>query len=382
MGNFPFDRCVVNTRERPLSSDIDRGFSLVAQALSEIMDRLTQVRASFGDDTAAQITGAGFNGDGFKVRAIATPAMQVRASQGLGWFFDSTPDVSIGSQPGLDDRARLRPLVLPSDEVINVPAAPAGGSERYDIVEVALGRLLTDQVSRNVLTATPPFAFNPTLVYKTLTFDLNGQSAVVAAPSASTAPLSLKTGVVAPTGTAVVPPTTAGYAKISEIYVGGAVTAIQPNVIKDLRTMLYPGGVIPVGIEAGVLNNVAPGTPSIGGLTAPPGIGVSLYAVPGTPGLANLFILSGALPAGVDVVASLVQATATPSLANSSQCGIAVSTVTVDSTLQANLVGANANPTLPVAIGQQLTKVALTARTFDSTVSTFFFNVAVMLKPF
>jgi hypothetical protein len=394
VGNFPFDRCVINTRERPLSSDIDRGFSLVAQTLSELMDRLTQSRASFGDDTASQVASAGFNGDGFKVRSIATPAMQIRASQGLGWFFDPTADVSVGAQPGLDDRARLRPLVLPSDEVINVPAAPAGGTERYDIVEVALGRLLTDQVSRNVLTAISPFVFNPTLVNKTMTFDLNGQSGVVAAPSASTAPLSLKTGVVAPTGTAVVPPTTAGYVKLAEIYVGGAVTAIQPNVIRDKRKLLAANAQFVVGVEFSVLNINTP-VPSITALNAPPGVQVSVYAEQFNRGYVDVYVICGGGIVGWVVGATLTQVVATESLVSLANAagpqiidasgnptfGMNMINQVVDPTGQVRLAGPNASPNVQAAVGQVVSVLRLVPKTTDSNVSAFAFDVQLLIQP-
>lgn len=231
MADGPFDRLIINPREKPLSPDINR--------LQSQLDR--SLRVFLREFFSAQGTGAaseGFLKAGLQVKELAVPAMEVTVQKGLG--FQVVPSLAgdtIGSISGLDDLEEYKPLVLNEDHNFTVPTAPVGPNTRIDIIEVRAEYLATDTDTRKILnTATGSFADDN--VEKTLTWLLDGRTGTVSATADSTAVLSYKTGVAANPG--VAPSTTTGYIKLCEIAVGSAVTAITDSDISDVRVPLGP----------------------------------------------------------------------------------------------------------------------------------------------
>lgn len=231
MSDNPFDRVIVNPREKPLSEDVN--------ALQAQLDRAVRffAKAMFSNSVGAPQSG--FLAGGLKAVEAGTPAMSVVLKAGLG-FQDDPTDVptDIDGILGLDDVDSFKPLPLVSDLTITIPAAPAGPNDRTDIIEVRADRLTTNNISRDIFDNTSE-TFSPTLVNKTIEFLLDGtKQGSVVSPAASTAAISLKTGVAGNPG--AVPATTSGYIKIAEVFVDSDVTTILDAAITDSRTVLQP----------------------------------------------------------------------------------------------------------------------------------------------
>ena len=354
MANNPFNRVVLNPRERPLSSDINQAESEADRTLRTLLERVYVGRASDASDAAGAPL-HGFIGDGFKIRPVSPLAMQVRVPAGMGFIYAPTDTpASIGSVQGVDDLAAWKPLVLNADATLSVPAAPGAPNSRIDIIEVRYNRALADLANRDVLN-TGTGRFEPVNVFKTLSWDMDGSTGVVAAPADSTAAISLKTGIAGVTP--VAPATTAGYIKISEILVGSAVTTLDADVIKDLRYLLFPSSRWSMscqllGYTSGpivcVLSNVA----------TSPGISVVAYATGLTNVTMNLYIGMGALAA--TALPSVTLNYFNPAAPPVFPVGIRdISKVVVDFSLQTALQGSQASPATKFAIGQELYRARL-----------------------
>lgn len=248
MADAAFDRVVINTRERPISTDINQLLSQDARTVREILRSLFLPHPS-----NPQLVGtsfqpvSGFLGDGLFVTANGSLAMTVNA--GLGMLYDAgSIATGIGSIGKVDDLAPYFPAYLSANETLNLPAAPPGGQERVDIIEVKLDRRLQDSSSRGVLN-TVTGVFDPTLLNKILAYSLDGRTGQVNAPANSTTGLSIKAGInqaagtyAASNGVTGVPTTSPGYTKLATILVptGGVVTQGE---VRDERFLLAPNGV-------------------------------------------------------------------------------------------------------------------------------------------
>ncbi len=172
MADNPFDRQVINIRERPLSTDINLGQTQLDLAAREFAMRTFLARSS--DQGALGWlpnipAPAGFIHDGYIVRPVSPVAMQVIVRAGLGWYPNATDVPSgIGSpiSVGVDDPHSYKPLTLTADQVLNVPAADPT-NPRIDIIEVTYDRRLENSSSRDVFSTTA-LAFIPGAVFKTL----------------------------------------------------------------------------------------------------------------------------------------------------------------------------------------------------------------------
>ena len=353
MSGKAFDRVVINPRERPLSTDINTAQSQLDRTLREVLRTMLLCRATaLSDGNAAPISG--FFGEGLKARPVAPVAMQVRVPAGLGFLNNPSGTLpSIGGISGVDDLAVYAPLILNADATFNVAAAPSAPNTRIDIIEVALNRRLTDTASRDVLN-TVSGAFEPQSVQKTLGWDLDASVGVVSAPSNSTAALSYKVGVAANPG--VAPATSPGYLKIAEILVGSSVSSIDADVIRDLRKMLYADG---MGHVAFNLSSSSVGTPTqtLSDVVAPPGVVVAAVGASITNAEANVYIIGGDMTSVVNPIAAACNRNALTSVQ------AVTSIVTIDSTIKAALLGANASPVTKVAEGQTAIRVNLKAGT-------------------
>jgi hypothetical protein len=225
MANNPFDRAIHNQRERPLSSDLNL---LISQ--SDEMSRVFQTAMS-GVNTS------GFFNDGFFVKGTGG-LLQYTVFSGIGFNYDPSNIASnIGGIPNVNDPTAIAPMVLSANYTATLAANPAAGLERYDLIEVKPYRHLTDPSNRDILDiGTGVFA--PALVNKTLSYDMLGNTGTVLAPANSTAAISVKQGVPAPIGTAVIPTQTAGYNVIAIAHVKDTTSSLV-NEITDERTMFY-----------------------------------------------------------------------------------------------------------------------------------------------
>ena len=229
MPNNPFDRVIINSREKPLSADINK--------MQSQLDRALRFFAKTVFSSVAGAPKSGFSAGGFKAVESSPQALSVVLKAGLG-FQDNPTDLpsDINGITGLDDIDSYKPLPLLSDLTVPIPTAPAGPNSRIDIIEVRADRLVTDSQGRDIFNVTTE-EFQSSLVDKTLEFLLDGSKlGTVNDPAPSTSPLSLKVGVAANPG--VAPVTTAGYIKIAEVFVDSAVTVITDLDITDSRTLL------------------------------------------------------------------------------------------------------------------------------------------------
>jgi len=296
MANNAWDQMILNVRERPLSTDQNQQWSQSARTMRDLLKYLYAGRTAAANRNL--LAASGFLGDSFQVRAESPASMNVTVRAGYG-FQDNTGDVpvAIGSITGLDDRSSYKPLVLSATQTIAVPAADPT-NPRIDIVEVAYDRYLTDSLSRDILN-TGTGQFVATLVDKTLAWLQDGRTSVNGA-----AKINYKTGT--PAGSPAAPSTTAGYIKIAEVRVDALATSIAANKIKDLRKMLFPGG---IGRISGTVTMPATGgsvLPTLSDVQAPPGVDVIARGVAVAGSQVEIAVVAGAQVAGFSPRANLL----------------------------------------------------------------------------
>lgn len=309
MANNPWDRTVINTRERPLSSDINQAQSQIDRTLRFFLDQLFIGRRAPNDDRVATLPSQGFIGGGFKVREESPIGLSVLLSSGQGFQANATDTPSsIGGVTSVDDLSRYKPLVVLSDVTIAVPAADPT-FDRIDIVEVAFNRRLADPTSRDILNPSSG-AFEPETVNKSLAWNMEGSVGIVTTPASSTTAIGYKAGN--PSATPTTPPTTAGYIRIAEVVVAAAATQINDEDIKDLRDLLAPYDLRYVSAQADLA------APTLDKLCAPPGVMVAannsggtfrLYVIAGDVGAANPIIIgsgAGSFTANPEFTASVI----------------------------------------------------------------------------
>lgn len=226
MAGKDFDRVVINTRERPLSSDMNQQASQEAQVIRDVLNKL-------------QLGKSGFFLDGFYCVGTANP-LEVSVTAGMGFISDpSAVGSNIGGVGGVNEVLSMIPVNLQAAQLLTLAAAPGAAQERYDLIEVRDNRHFSDNANRDVL---DPVSgnFTSTAVNKTLSYDIDGNVGTVISPAASTAALSVKQGVVAGTGAAVVPSVTPGYKAIAVVYVPNGATTLTGK-IQDMRYLLTGG---------------------------------------------------------------------------------------------------------------------------------------------
>jgi hypothetical protein len=232
MPNNPFDRTIINPREKPLSEDVNIYLSQLDRALRFF------AKALFSTTTGSPVSG--FSQGSFRSVESSPQAMSIALKAGLG-FQDLPGDVpvDVGGVLGVNDLESYKPLVLTADLTIPIPTAPAAPNSRIDIIEVRADRFKTDNQSRQVFDNATN-SFSPTSVDKTLEFLLDGTKlGAVVSPDPSVAAVSLKQGIAGAPG--VAPATTAGYIKIAEVFVDGDVVLIEQADITDFRPQLIDG---------------------------------------------------------------------------------------------------------------------------------------------
>jgi hypothetical protein len=300
----PFDQDVLAPAERPSTEALNRGFTADRRALSFFYERLLGGRTSVTNDRSRLRNG--FMGDSFEVRPTSPAGFSLEVSGGLGFYYDPTvplviaQDSIVGRFEGVSDVSPWRPLVLGSSVSINIPVAPAVGMSRYDIVEVRpkreladYGQLLRfDQAVNNFVPKSAP-AF---LRYGSTQTEV-GQ---VLAPILSTAPLSYKVGIAAPTGTQVEPEITPGYVRVARVLINGGDVSIDSDQITDYRAQSPENG---TGFVSGLasIRSVRGQKirPLIKALNAPSGMKVVVFdrdtiSVTGFPISPNIMLFTGA----------------------------------------------------------------------------------------
>lgn len=374
MADKSYDQAIWNVRERPLSSDLNQEASEVSRSVRESLRRLFAGRLSNTD--ASDSYPSGFLGNSFKVVPNAT-AMDVDVSVGLGF-----QDIASGTLPSgvnaiesniaptdgpgainLDDLERYKPLVLTAAQTFTVPAAPAAGHSRIDIIEVRADRFTKDPASRDILD-TGTGVFVPDLVDKTLSFVLDGHMGSVLYNQNSTAPVSYKSGNTY-VGTAwdasKIPATTSGWIKICEIFVGPTVSDINGDVINDTRPQLSPGDSKVVGCQ--ITMTMAGGAAALTQSASAPGINIvatSPGAGANAVGQFDLYVIGGASEAALSGLPQV-------SVTNQQDIGVtagaadtviprvtflSIGRLTSGDVTNINDATKSSNPSLVVAVGQ------------------------------
>lgn len=287
VGHF-FKRVIIPVRQRPISSD-----------LNELQERLLEATRlvatgahctagaplpSNGADTRSSYNVPhAFQGGSFLVTPdpAATP-FGVMLQPGFGYSAYSPATVTdYDSANGLDYDGvnNWAPFVLSAYQTgLTVPAPPAAGSCRIDIIEVKSSYLATDPATVGIFnTATE--VFDPATRNKTFSWDMHSRTGTVVSPALSTAPISYKTGVAAVGDITVptVPATTTGYTKIAQINVIGGSTSIAQSDIIDLRRPMLPNGILHAGGKI-TIPGVAAGLAGAAftSMEVPPGITMKL----------------------------------------------------------------------------------------------------------
>lgn len=303
-------RVLFSTRERLTSSDLNK----VQNRFSESMRILTA--ASLGVPATSAISMAdhawlpcvaptGFLGSGFSVSPDAGAAPRgIKVAAGVGYAANGPATATdVDSDIGADwyqSSALGAPLVLSTDATFNVPASPASGHSRIDIIEVKASYLATESATVGIFN-TISEVFDATSRNKSFSWDLANRTGT-ASPGASTAPISYVTGVDATGGitSATEPSATSGYIKIARINLDGAVSTITQDLIADLRPGLRPNGMLHVAGDIFIPAAAGDiGTGTANNFEVPPGITVKVAIPNATPPAtgksykARVYILGG-----------------------------------------------------------------------------------------
>lgn len=370
MADKPFDRQIINPRERPVSGDPNQQATYSDLALRALLSELYAVRDPTSASGASLGPQTGFIGDGYRVKPSSPTSMVVKVSAGLG-FYDAAANTAsdIDSAYNVDDLHRYKPMVLTADESITLAAADPT-NPRIDIIEVAIDRRATDSASVDVLDTTTG-VFGAVSRNKTLTWAHDGRQGTVAAASASTTGIGVKTGT--PAGSPTAPTVTAGYRKIAEVRVAAATTTIAENAIRDVRPLLFPGNtgkLLVVGEAPG--NGTAPTVTNIYG---PPGVRATVQS----SGVGNYILYLYVLVPDADTRVSARVMSTDLTLGGFSGGTLNVASGTTGTSDQTDFADAGlSNPVLAVALGQHY---YLFTATFDDSTPTsgmpFMFEITI-----
>jgi len=131
MAGNSWDREIINTRERPLSSDINALQSQLDRTLRDVLMKMFVGRASATSDIS-DTPNSGFIGDSLKCRPSNPVGNSLKVAAGLGFMYSpgDTP-AAIGGLSGLDDLSFYKPLPLLADaNLVGLPAGPGAGQDR------------------------------------------------------------------------------------------------------------------------------------------------------------------------------------------------------------------------------------------------------------
>ena len=284
MANSPFDLVAYHPLEKLLADDLNQSEAQLWRAVLSAFETLLTRRLNDGSELPTIVSG--FVGQGLQLIGPSLPGpggtLPVVVSPGLGLYADPTAFNNLGGLPNLNDDAVYKPIVMSTTGGLLLAPAPGAGQERYDLVEVRVKRALENPQSRDVWNALPPpaGAFTPQTITKTLSYDIAEDTpAIVPSPAPSTATISVKQGVAAATGTAVVPSVTAGYLPLGVVYVPTGTVTVPQNLIRDARSLLYAHG---GGQLSATVSCTTGGVPTATLLSGPAGVRFSF--LPGGTG--------------------------------------------------------------------------------------------------
>lgn len=316
MANNPFDRVILNARERPLSSDLNRAQSQLDAALRVFAKFYAGKRTDSFDANGVSADRLasrqwGFFGDALKVRPNPNPIPSTPSfliQEGLG-FMPGPVVGGIGGVSGLDDFTGFAPIWLPEAITGSIPTPlPPSGQARIDIIEVSpttfplASGALADASSRDVFDPVSGM-FQPNNVNKTLTYTLPGTYPVVP-PQGLMPGLVYKVGTNAIIGTQIAPATDTGYVKLAEIDVQSSLSTTTVTQIRDKRWLLLPYGI--GHVNCGFKRPNGAGTRAmITDVTAPPGVEVIVATSGNNDSRATVFIIAGGMFDGLIVTGSL-----------------------------------------------------------------------------
>lgn len=361
MADQPFDRKVMNPLEKVLSGDLNHLQSCLDRGLRDYLLEFYSQRTNIADGT--RMPRSGFVADSFRVVPSSPTSMVVHVSPGIGFVYNpSDVPTGINGITGLDDSSPYKPLPLQTSQSITVDPAPGPGQSRVDIIEVAVDRRVGGVESRFFLDEDSG-VYSPDNANKVFTFDLDGETGRQVCSTASCTSTNSITGIgykvgVATAGTPVVPTATPGYIKIAEILVGGTVTTLDANVIKDTRPLLFPHNSINVSGAFSLANNTAPSGQTLLGVVAPPGVLVACTIPTGAPtGEFRIDVFCGQLGAGTVVTAGFQIDDTTTATGPVSVPTVAGVNANANATLQDQTNYAASTPTVKIAVGQALVAV-------------------------
>lgn len=309
-----FKRKIIPVRQRPISADLNE---LQEQMLESARLVATSIHGTAGaplpadsaDNRTSYNVPHAFQGGSFLVvpDPAATP-FGVMLQPGYGYSaFSPATVTSYDSANGLDydGTNNWAPVVLSAYQTgYTVPAPPASGSARIDIIEVKASYLASNPQTVGIFnTATE--VFDPATRNKDFTWDLLGRTGTVTSPANSTSPISYKVGVEAVGDITVptVPATTSGYVKVAQINVIGGSTSIDRSNIIDLRRPPLPNGMLTVAGKA-TIPGIAAGLASaaLTSLELQPGMAVKFAFFSSTPPsagvsyTARMYVIGALLP--------------------------------------------------------------------------------------
>jgi hypothetical protein len=287
MANKPFDREIINVRERPFSSDINLSEYYADLSLRETIKNIITSRTSISDPNPNVSTTARFLGSSFKVVPTSPESGAVLISKGLGFVGSSDQEININSVLGLNETSELKPLVLSANKLVNVPQLSDPLFSRIDIIEVRSEYLTTDSTSRDIFDPVNG-TFNPTPVAKTLTWALDQSLGYVDSSDNSTTAIGYKKGqpIITIGGPPNAPEVTQGYTKIAEVFVSGGGSAYSATNIVDCRKIASEYGIVKISGKIELPNlmvtdetDLAVLQPTLIEVSSPPGVIVSTRIV-------------------------------------------------------------------------------------------------------
>lgn len=361
MADLPFDRKTFLMREKPLSPDWNDALAQIDRTLRDVMMFLLGGRTS--DASSARLPYSCFTGDSFRVGPSSIPGMSIVVNNGIGFQYnpsDLPTNIGAPNLESVSDLSPFKPLYLDQPLTFTVPTAPGAPNSRIDIIEVAATRQLADADTRLQLNPVSR-TFAPFSVFKTLTFDLDGVTGVVAAGGGnSTAGISYKIGTAANPG--VAPTTTPGYIKIGEINVNNGTVTITGSQIVDRRLLAAPGGVVRASARFQVIWNAGAPTITMLSNNTPPGVDLCVFPSTANPSWADVFCIGGGFTKATFRCTLEEDASLTGTSYNISRHRVSVAAGnqfvdTVNSTIQTAM--AASVPPIAVGIGQQRVRVEI-----------------------
>ena len=285
IGDF-FRRVLIPVRQRPSSEDLNAlqwsaNASLLGLAGGAFGSSLTTAGLN-PSVRYSNLGAAGFYAGGFWcVLNGSSPPFGIQLTAGIGFnYAGPVTATDIDSAQGADWGYTGQwgaPLVLSETQTFTVPTPPAVGSSRIDIIAVTPLYLATDPQTVGIFDPGSS-VFNPSVVNKSLTWDLLGRTQTINAPAIPTAGIAYIVGqsVVGGIASATEPSVPTNYMKVARINLdasGGAIAAVSDSMLVDMRRPLLPQGILRVAGDVSIPGVLAGlGTEALNAVELPPGV--------------------------------------------------------------------------------------------------------------